>query len=56
MLKEMGLIEEAADHAGIDLAETNAVRKTLERAMEDGAADLDFSAVIATILGETAAG
>jgi 3-hydroxyisobutyrate dehydrogenase-like beta-hydroxyacid dehydrogenase len=51
--KDMRLTDEAAEAAGIDLIESHAARESLERAMERGAADLDFSAVVATILGET---
>ena len=50
--KDMRLIDEAAEAAGIDLTEAHAAGERLERAMERGAADLDFSAVVATILGE----
>ena len=54
--KDMRLVDEAALAAGLDLAEAHAALVSLEDAMEQGAADLDFSAVIATILGEHAAG
>ena len=54
--KDMRLVDEAAEAAGIDLTEAHAAREVLERAMERGAADLDVSAVIPTILGEEAKG
>jgi 3-hydroxyisobutyrate dehydrogenase-like beta-hydroxyacid dehydrogenase len=52
--KDMRLVDEAAEAAGIDLTEAHAAREVLEGAMERGAADLDVSAVIPTILGEEA--
>src|SRR5919106_5178976 len=48
MFKDMGLIDDVADHAAMDLAEAKAVRRTLQRSMDEGAGDLDFSAVVAT--------
>jgi 3-hydroxyisobutyrate dehydrogenase-like beta-hydroxyacid dehydrogenase len=54
--KDMRLVDEAAEAEGIELVESHAARVSLERAMERGAADLDFSAVIATILGQEAEG
>lgn len=54
--KDMRLVDEAAQTAGIELVEAHAARASLERAMERGAADLDFSAVIATILAQEAKG
>lgn len=51
--KDMRLVDEASRAAGITLGEADAARASLERAMERGAADLDFSAVISTILGRT---
>jgi 3-hydroxyisobutyrate dehydrogenase-like beta-hydroxyacid dehydrogenase len=50
--KDMRLVEEAARDAGLDLEATNAVRAWLEEGVERGAGDLDYSAVVATILGE----
>src|SRR5438067_5680176 len=42
--KDMRLVDEAALAAGLDLAEAHAALVRLEDAMEQGAADLDFSA------------
>jgi 3-hydroxyisobutyrate dehydrogenase-like beta-hydroxyacid dehydrogenase len=50
--KDMGLIADAASAGGIDLETAASVRAALGRAMEAGAGDLDFSAVVATMLGE----
>ena len=44
--KDMRLIGAAAEAAGIDLGVARAALGRLERAMEQGAADLDFSAVV----------
>ncbi len=52
-VKDMRLVDEASRAAGITLGEADAARASLERATERGAADLDFSAVIPTILGRT---
>jgi 3-hydroxyisobutyrate dehydrogenase-like beta-hydroxyacid dehydrogenase len=52
--KDMRLAVEAAGHAGADLPITAAIRHWLDQAAEQGAADLDFSAVVATILGRPA--
>jgi 3-hydroxyisobutyrate dehydrogenase-like beta-hydroxyacid dehydrogenase len=54
MYKDMGLIDDVADRAGIELQLANAVTRTLKRGMDRGEADLDFSAIVATILGERA--
>ncbi|MFN2557502.1 MAG: NAD(P)-dependent oxidoreductase [Nitriliruptorales bacterium] len=50
--KDMRLIDELSQGAGIDLVVSHAARQSMEHAMERGAADLDFSAVIPTILGQ----
>jgi 3-hydroxyisobutyrate dehydrogenase len=50
--KDMRLAVDAADHAGVDLQTAKTVRRWLDEAGEQGAADLDFSAVVATILGQ----
>jgi 3-hydroxyisobutyrate dehydrogenase len=50
--KDMRLVAEAAEAAGLDLKEARAARAWLDEAAEHGAADLDYSAVVATILGE----
>ena len=50
----MRLAVDAADHAGTYLNAAETVRRWLDRAAEHGAADLDFSAVVATILGRPA--
>lgn len=49
--KDMRLAVDAADHAGTSLKTAETVRRWLDQAAEHGAADLDFSAVVATILG-----
>ena len=48
--KDMRLVGEAAERAGLDLKEARAARAWLDEAAEHGAADLDYSAVVATIL------
>jgi len=50
--KDMRLVAEASDAAGLDLWEASAARAWLEEAAGQGAADLDYAAVVATILGE----
>jgi 3-hydroxyisobutyrate dehydrogenase-like beta-hydroxyacid dehydrogenase len=50
----MRLAVDAADQASVDLRTADAVRRWLDEAADQGAADLDFSAVVATILGEPA--
>jgi 3-hydroxyisobutyrate dehydrogenase-like beta-hydroxyacid dehydrogenase len=47
--KDLRLVTEAGDEAGLDLKAARATRAWLDEAMEDGAGDLDFSAVVATI-------
>ncbi|MDT4934021.1 MAG: 3-hydroxyisobutyrate dehydrogenase [Pseudonocardiales bacterium] len=49
--KDMRLAVDAADHAGVALKTAESIRRWLDEAAEEGAADLDFSAVVATILG-----
>jgi 3-hydroxyisobutyrate dehydrogenase len=49
--KDMHLAIEAADHAGVSLKTAESVRRWLDEAAGQGAAELDFSAVVATILG-----
>ena len=53
-LKDMRLVTEAAIGAGRTLKLADAARAWLEEAAEAGAGDLDFSAVVATILGHQA--
>jgi 3-hydroxyisobutyrate dehydrogenase-like beta-hydroxyacid dehydrogenase len=53
-LKDMRLVTEAAIGAGRDLKLANASRAWLDEAAEAGAGDLDFSAVVETILGRQA--
>jgi 3-hydroxyisobutyrate dehydrogenase-like beta-hydroxyacid dehydrogenase len=53
-LKDMRLVTEAASGAGRDLKVADASRAWLDEAAEAGAGDLDFSAVVATILGHRA--
>ena len=54
--KDLRLADEAAERAGLSLVELRAARAVLDRAAESGAADLDFSAVVATILGDQPTG
>jgi 3-hydroxyisobutyrate dehydrogenase-like beta-hydroxyacid dehydrogenase len=51
-VKDLHLIEEAAESVGLDLKGAHAAGQWLDEAMKQGAADLDYSAVLATILGE----
>jgi len=48
--KDMRLVIEAAEAAGLDLKEARAACAWLDEAVRHGAADLDYSAVVATIL------
>jgi len=50
--KDMRLVTEAAAARGRELKQARANRAWLDEAAERGAADLDFSAVVATISGE----
>jgi 3-hydroxyisobutyrate dehydrogenase-like beta-hydroxyacid dehydrogenase len=50
--KDLRLVMEAATRAGRDLKVSAAARAWLDSAVEKGAADLDYSAVVATIIGE----
>ena len=50
--KDMRLAVGAADHTGTPLKTADTVRRWLEDAADQGAADLDFSAVVAVILGQ----
>jgi 3-hydroxyisobutyrate dehydrogenase len=52
--KDMRLALGAADEAGRDLKTAEAVSRWLDEAAADGAGDLDFSAVVAAILGQPA--
>ncbi|MDX6244924.1 MAG: 3-hydroxyisobutyrate dehydrogenase [Frankiales bacterium] len=52
--KDMRLAVDAADHAAVSLETAESVSRWLDRARDQGAADLDFSAVVATILGQPA--
>jgi 3-hydroxyisobutyrate dehydrogenase-like beta-hydroxyacid dehydrogenase len=51
--KDLRLVTETAAARGRDLKQARANRAWLDEAAEHGAADLDFSAVVATIVGET---
>jgi 3-hydroxyisobutyrate dehydrogenase-like beta-hydroxyacid dehydrogenase len=51
-LKDLRLVTETADRAGRRLEVASAARVWLERAASAGAGDLDFSAVIETIVGD----
>jgi len=53
-LKDMRLVTEAASGTGRDLKLAEASRAWLDEAAAAGAGDLDFSAVVATILGHQA--
>ena len=53
-LKDMRLVTEAASGTGRDLKLAEASRAWLDEAAAAGAGDLDFSAVVATILGQRA--
>jgi 3-hydroxyisobutyrate dehydrogenase len=55
-LKDLGLVTEAAEAAGRELRLAEACRDWLRRAAEAGGADLDYSAVVATITGDPARG
>jgi 3-hydroxyisobutyrate dehydrogenase-like beta-hydroxyacid dehydrogenase len=50
--KDMRLAVGAADHTGTPLKTAETVRRWLDDAADQGAADLDFSAVVAVILGQ----
>jgi 3-hydroxyisobutyrate dehydrogenase-like beta-hydroxyacid dehydrogenase len=50
--KDMRLAVGAADHTGTSLKTADTVRRWLDDAADQGAADLDFSAVVAVILGQ----
>jgi 3-hydroxyisobutyrate dehydrogenase-like beta-hydroxyacid dehydrogenase len=50
--KDMRLVVEAGEARGLDLREASAARAWLDESAEQGAADLDYAAVVATILGE----
>jgi 3-hydroxyisobutyrate dehydrogenase-like beta-hydroxyacid dehydrogenase len=52
--KDLRLVTEEADRAGRDLPLARAARHWLDEAVEQGVGDLDYSAVIAAILGEAA--
>jgi len=51
-LKDLRLVSEIAEQAGRHLEVVAATRDWLERAAQDGASDLDFSAVIPTIAAD----
>ena len=48
--KDMRLVIEAAEAAGLDLKEARAAYAWLDEAVRHGAAGLDYSALVATIL------
>ena len=52
--KDMRLASDSADDAGVNLQTAKTVRRWLDQAADQGAADLDFSAVVATILDQPA--
>jgi 3-hydroxyisobutyrate dehydrogenase-like beta-hydroxyacid dehydrogenase len=47
--KDLRLVTEAGDTAGLDLKSARATRAWLDEAVDQGKGDLDFSAVVATI-------
>lgn len=53
--KDLRLVDEAAEELGLSLPAARAAREWLDEAVDRGAGDLDYSAVVATILGEEAA-
>jgi 3-hydroxyisobutyrate dehydrogenase-like beta-hydroxyacid dehydrogenase len=53
-VKDMRLVQEAAQAAGIDLRVNRAAGSWIEEAFKAGLGDLDYSAVVAHILGTTA--
>jgi 3-hydroxyisobutyrate dehydrogenase-like beta-hydroxyacid dehydrogenase len=55
-LKDLRLVEEAASGAGHTLRLAPAARAWLEEAEDSGAGDLDYSAVVATIMGDGGSG
>jgi 3-hydroxyisobutyrate dehydrogenase-like beta-hydroxyacid dehydrogenase len=54
--KDLRLVTEAGDEALLDLKAARATRAWFDEAMEEGAGDLDFSAVVATIAEGHASG
>jgi 3-hydroxyisobutyrate dehydrogenase-like beta-hydroxyacid dehydrogenase len=52
--KDLRLVTEAAEAAGVELRVAAAARSWLERADEHGLGDLDYSAVIADVRGRPA--
>lgn len=50
--KDLRLVTEAAAKTGRELPVASAARRWLEQAVEAGSGDLDYSAVVATIVGE----
>jgi hypothetical protein len=54
MLTNSRLVVDAAVYTGIALNTADSVSWWLNQAADQGAADLDFSAVVATILGRPA--
>ena len=52
--KDLRLVMDTADAAGKDLRLARAARAWLDESAQGGAADLDYSAVVATILGKDA--
>jgi 3-hydroxyisobutyrate dehydrogenase-like beta-hydroxyacid dehydrogenase len=50
--KDLRLVDEAAEELGLSLPAACAARESLDEAVDHGAGDLDYSAVVATIVGE----
>jgi 3-hydroxyisobutyrate dehydrogenase-like beta-hydroxyacid dehydrogenase len=50
--KDMRLVAETAEHAGADLRAVRAARAWFLDALDDGAGELDYGAVVATIIGD----
>lgn len=53
-LKDLALVIRAAERAGTELKVAPAAREWLQRGVDDGLGDLDYSAVVSEILGEPA--
>jgi 3-hydroxyisobutyrate dehydrogenase-like beta-hydroxyacid dehydrogenase len=54
--KDMRLVQEAAEHAGADVRTSRAARSWMQESIAHGAGDFDYSAMLATIMGDKPAG
>jgi 3-hydroxyisobutyrate dehydrogenase-like beta-hydroxyacid dehydrogenase len=52
--KDLGLVTEAAEQAGLGLRVAPAVRDWLESAVDDGLGELDYTAIVAHVMGREA--